>query len=121
MRLLAYTKIFQRFKCKVTQHQQLLYSLYCYFQITTLVNAKEKPIKSERTWRALVRVGQAVNLAVERFVTVGEAIAEENPDIRNDMCQACKEARLAGKSSKTTSTTMYRQSQTANLRRNEWL
>ena len=46
--------------------------------------------------RALVRVGQAVKLAVERFVTVGEAIAEENADIQQDMCDCCKEARLAG-------------------------
>ncbi|KAK2143373.1 hypothetical protein LSH36_848g00063 [Paralvinella palmiformis] len=64
--------------------------------ITTLVNAKERPIKSEKTLRALVRVGQAVNLAVERFVTVGEAIADENPEIRDDMSEACREARLAG-------------------------
>ena len=43
-----------------------------------------------------MRVGQAVNLAVERFVTVGESIAEENPEIRHDMCDACKEAKIAG-------------------------
>lgn len=60
------------------------------------MNAKERPIKSEKTLRALVRVGQAVNLAVERFVTVGEAIADENPEIRDDMSEACREARLAG-------------------------
>ena len=74
-------------------------SILCVFslQITTLVNAKEKPIKSERTLRALVRVGQAVNLAVERFVSVGESIAEENPEIQHDMCDACKEARAAGR------------------------
>ena len=60
------------------------------------MNAKERPIKSEKTLRALVRVGQAVNLAVERFVSVGEAIAEENPEIHDDMSEACKEARLAG-------------------------
>ena len=67
------------------------------FQITTLVNHKEKQKKSEKTVRALVRVGQAVNLAVERFVCVGESIAEENPEINHDMCEACKEARNAGK------------------------
>ncbi|XP_013408473.1 alpha-catulin isoform X2 [Lingula anatina] len=65
-------------------------------QITTLVNHKEKARKSEKTVRALVRVGQAVNLAVERFVTVGEAIAAENTEIKNEMCEACKEACLAG-------------------------
>ena len=65
-------------------------------QITTLVNAKEKPIRSERTLAALVRVGQAVNLAVERFVSVGEAIACDNPDIQRDMHDACRDARAAG-------------------------
>jgi len=70
-------------------------SVYC-VQITTLVNAKEKPIHSERTLTALVRVGQAVNLAVERFVAVGEAIARDNPEIQRDMCDACRDARTAG-------------------------
>jgi len=65
-------------------------------QITTLVNAKEKPIRSERTLTALVRVGQAVNLAVERFVGVGEAIARDNPEIQRDMSDACHDARAAG-------------------------
>jgi len=65
-------------------------------QITTLVNAKEKPIHSERTLTALVRVGQAVNLAVERFVAVGEAIARDNPEIQREMCDACRDARTAG-------------------------
>ena len=65
-------------------------------QITTLVNAKEKPIRSERTLNAMVRVGQAVNLAVERFVSVGEAIARDNPDIQREMCDACHDAKLAG-------------------------
>jgi len=65
-------------------------------QITTLVNAKEKPIRSERTLTALVRVGQAVNLAVERFVGVGEAIARDNPEIQRDMSDACRDARAAG-------------------------
>lgn len=46
--------------------------------------------------RAIGRVGQAVNLAVERFVTVGETIADDNPDIKQDMYDACKEARGAG-------------------------
>ena len=45
----------------------------------------------------MFRVGQAVNLAVERFVTVGETIADDNPEIKVDMYEACKEARAAGK------------------------
>ncbi|CAH1372104.1 unnamed protein product [Tenebrio molitor] len=45
---------------------------------------------------AVARVGQAVNLAVERFVTVGEAIADDYPEVRQGMYEACKEARQAG-------------------------
>ncbi|KAK6051964.1 hypothetical protein COOONC_10531, partial [Cooperia oncophora] len=49
-------------------------------QITTLVNFKEsyllngKP-KSERAIRAALKVGSAVEAAIERFVAVGETIA----------------------------------------------
>ncbi|GBM58484.1 Alpha-catulin [Araneus ventricosus] len=66
-------------------------------QITTLVNAKEKPIKSEKTLRAIVHVGQAVNFAVQKFVSVGEAIADDNCEIKSDMYEACKDARTAGR------------------------
>ncbi|GFS79570.1 alpha-catulin [Nephila pilipes] len=65
-------------------------------KITTLVNAKEKPIKSEKTLRAIVHVGQAVNFAVQKFVSVGEAIADDNCEIKSDMYEACKDARTAG-------------------------
>uniref|UniRef100_A0A1I7XHB6 PMEI domain-containing protein n=1 Tax=Heterorhabditis bacteriophora TaxID=37862 RepID=A0A1I7XHB6_HETBA len=70
------------------------------FQITTLVNFKEsyltngKP-KSERAIRAALKVGSAVEAAIERFVSVGETIADENPDIQPEMYDACHEARLA--------------------------
>ncbi|XP_038072422.1 alpha-catulin-like isoform X2 [Patiria miniata] len=66
-------------------------------QITTLVNHREKVgKKSEKTCKAIERVGQAVNLAIERFVSVGEAIGDNNADIKEDMFDACREARLAG-------------------------
>ena len=67
-------------------------------QISTLVTHRERPLCSERSLRAVARVGQAVNLAVERFVTVGETIADDNPEIKEDMYEACKEARAAGMS-----------------------
>ncbi|XP_048473599.1 alpha-catulin isoform X1 [Rhincodon typus] len=67
-------------------------------QITTLINHKEKPKKSEKTLRAIQRVGQAVSLAVGRFVTVGEAIANENEELKEEMYFACQEARRAGES-----------------------
>lgn len=50
----------------------------------------------ERTLRAIGHIGQSVNLAVERFVTVGETIADDNTEIKQDMFDACKEARSAG-------------------------
>lgn len=66
-------------------------------QITTLINHKDKPKKSERTLAAIHRVGQAVSVAVGRFVAVGEAIAAENQELKDEMGQACFEARRAGR------------------------
>ncbi|XP_069551245.1 alpha-catulin isoform X1 [Brachyistius frenatus] len=65
-------------------------------QITTLINHKDKPKKSEHTLAAIHRVGQAVSVAVGRFVAVGEAIATENQELKDEMGQACFEARRAG-------------------------
>ncbi|XP_033728819.1 alpha-catulin-like isoform X2 [Pecten maximus] len=65
-------------------------------QITTLVNHKDRPKVTDKTAKALIRVGQAVSLAVDRFVIVGQSIADDNDDIRQDMCEACEEARSAG-------------------------
>jgi len=73
----------------------------CIFQISTLINHHNEctsglSVSSARALRAVGRVGQAVNLAVDRFVTVGETIADDNPEIRDDMYESCKEARSAG-------------------------
>ncbi|KAJ1202996.1 hypothetical protein NDU88_006791 [Pleurodeles waltl] len=65
-------------------------------QITTLINHKDKPKKSDKTLQAIQRVGQAVNQAVGRFVTVGEAIANENRELKEEMNVACCEAKRAG-------------------------
>ncbi|XP_012685030.1 alpha-catulin isoform X2 [Clupea harengus] len=65
-------------------------------QITTLINHKDKPKKSEKTLCAIQRVGQAVSAAVGRFVSVGEAIATENEELKEEMGLACLEARRAG-------------------------
>ncbi|KAH8041320.1 hypothetical protein HPB51_014601 [Rhipicephalus microplus] len=64
--------------------------------ISTLVSAKDRALRSEQAVRA--RVGQAVNLAVERFVSVGEALADDNVEIKLDMYDACRSARAAGAS-----------------------
>lgn len=43
-----------------------------------------------------MKIGSAVEAAIERFVAVGETIADENVDIQPEMYDACHEARLAG-------------------------
>ncbi|XP_050691907.1 alpha-catulin-like isoform X3 [Eriocheir sinensis] len=67
-------------------------------EISTLVSSpgERGGAGCDKTARALQRVGQAVNVAVDRFVTVGETIADDNPEIKVDMYEACKEARAAG-------------------------
>ncbi|BFZ21985.1 hypothetical protein BsWGS_25024 [Bradybaena similaris] len=65
-------------------------------QITTLVNHKERTRLTDKQQRALERVGVAVSSAVDRFVSVGQSLAEENLDIKADMCLACHDARMAG-------------------------
>lgn len=60
------------------------------------MSAPDRPLKAERSRRALGRVGRAVQAAVERFVLVGETIADDNPEIKLDMYEACREARQAG-------------------------
>ncbi|XP_040337107.1 alpha-catulin [Herpailurus yagouaroundi] len=64
--------------------------------ITTLINHKDNTKKSDKTLQAIQRVGQAVNLAVGRFVKVGEAIANENWDLKEEITIACIEAKQAG-------------------------
>eukprot|EP00071_Canis_lupus_P047839 XP_022281396.1 alpha-catulin isoform X3 [Canis lupus familiaris] len=65
-------------------------------EITTLINHKDNTKKSDKTLQAIQRVGQAVNLAVGRFVKVGEAIANENWDLKEEINVACIEAKQAG-------------------------
>lgn len=72
-------------------------------QITALVSLKDNFVgtgkkRSEKTLRAALKVGSAVEAAIERFVAVGETIADENADIQPEMYDACHEARVAGSS-----------------------
>ena len=61
------------------------------------MNHREKPRLSEKTQQALERVGQAVNLAVGRFVSVGESLVEDHVELKDEMEDACREARNAGR------------------------
>ncbi|XP_039382398.1 alpha-catulin isoform X2 [Mauremys reevesii] len=85
-----------RLGCICNVHNQLDWERCNLMQITTLINHKDKPKRSDKTLQAIQRVGQAVNLAVGRFVTVGEAIANENRELKEEMSIACIEAKRAG-------------------------
>ncbi|XP_067120821.1 alpha-catulin-like isoform X1 [Centruroides vittatus] len=66
-------------------------------KIPTSTNTKEKYTRSgSKMSNAVIRVGQAIYLAVDRFVSIGEAIAEDNPEIKIDMYEVCRDARAAG-------------------------
>ena len=43
----------------------------------------------------LARLGRSICLSVEILATVGETIADENPEIRSDMLEACRDSRAA--------------------------
>ncbi|GIY11750.1 alpha-catulin [Caerostris darwini] len=58
-------------------------------------NPRERPLRGEKTLNAIVRCGQAVHLSIERFVTLGEAMADDNAEIKVDMYEACRDARAA--------------------------
>lgn len=59
-------------------------------------NPRERSLRGDKTLNAIVRCGQAVHSAVERFVTLGEALADDNVEIKVDMYEACRDARAAG-------------------------
>uniref|UniRef100_A0AC35TK90 Alpha-catulin n=1 Tax=Rhabditophanes sp. KR3021 TaxID=114890 RepID=A0AC35TK90_9BILA len=91
----------QNLEIKTKSIEQTLVPLVT--QITALVNFKENIIvngrpKSDRAMRAALKVGSAVEAAIERFVSVGESISDENPEIQPEMYDACREARCAGSS-----------------------
>ncbi|XP_050544678.1 catenin alpha isoform X1 [Daktulosphaira vitifoliae] len=65
-------------------------------QVTTLVNTKGTSRKKKgRSKRAHVLVA-AVEKATENFIEVGEQIAYENPDIKQEMLAAVEEVRKTG-------------------------
>ncbi|ALC42630.1 alpha-catenin-related [Drosophila busckii] len=57
-----------------------------------------RDIDNEQIMSTFGNIGHSLSIAVERFITIGEIIAEENVDIKADMYDAAKEARDAGKS-----------------------
>ncbi|XP_030246151.1 alpha-catulin isoform X1 [Drosophila navojoa] len=57
-----------------------------------------RDIDNEHIMSTFGNIGHSLSISVERFITIGEIIAEENTDIKVDMYEAAREARDAGKS-----------------------
>lgn len=74
-------------------------SLYCLcVQVTTVAQYRMDRAQPtvERTFRIIGRIGQSLNLAIERFATVCEMLADDSPHFKKDMFDNCKEARAEG-------------------------
>ena len=71
---------------------------YCdSLQVTTLVNQKTPSNKKKGRSKKAHVLSAAVQKATENFIIQGEEIANENPEIRNDMLDAVDEVRKTGK------------------------
>lgn len=66
------------------------------FQVTTLVNQKSPSNKKKGRSKKAHVLSAAVQKATENFIIAGETIANENPDIRNDMLDAVDEVKKTG-------------------------
>ncbi|CAB3239895.1 unnamed protein product [Arctia plantaginis] len=82
-------------------------------QISSLVSSRGEAAAGGA---AVQRVGAAVCCAVERFVAVGETIADDNPDVRHSMVLACKEARAAGLTSQRSGKVTKNHAEAATIR-----
>ena len=69
--------------------------LYWEFQVTTLVNAGGMNQQKGKSKRGAVLV-QTVEHATANFVSKGEQIANENPELRTELLAAVDEVRISG-------------------------
>ena len=76
--------------------ERVNYKLTLHLQVTTLVNTKPSNKKKGRSKKAHVLVA-AVAKATEKFIEQGEEIANETPEIKNEMLAAVDEVRKTGK------------------------
>lgn len=51
---------------------------------------------AERTFRIIGRIGQSLNLAIERVATVCETLVDDSPHFKKEMFDHCKEMRSEG-------------------------
>lgn len=69
-------------------------------QVTTLASQSDgsDPVASGKARRRhkAPKLAQALNMAVEQFITVGEKIAADNPDMEDLMMDACRNIRTVG-------------------------
>ncbi|XP_037950283.1 alpha-catulin isoform X2 [Teleopsis dalmanni] len=66
------------------------------YDAQALVEKQKNMRNDDKIW-TFARIGQTINLSVEKFIAIGEVIAQNNPDIKPDLSESCKEALNAGK------------------------
>lgn len=74
-------------------------SLYCPLtpiQVTTLVSQKGPSKKKKGRSKKAHVLSAAVQKATENFINSGEEIANENPEVRNEMLAAVDDVRKTG-------------------------
>ena len=71
------------------------------YQVTSLVNQTKKSHKKGKSKKA-PQLAKEIDLATIRLVEAGENIANDFPEIREPMLEACKEATIAGESMRNT-------------------
>ena len=70
--------------------------MYINFQVTTLVNHPKKKGSKLGKSKNAHKLAQDIEDATARLIKTGEDIAQEFPEIREEMLAACKDCRGAG-------------------------
>lgn len=68
------------------------------FKVTTLVNQPKKKGTRVGKSKNAHKLAQDIEDATVRLIKTGETIAQDFPEIRDEMLAACKDCRGAGKS-----------------------
>ena len=65
-------------------------------QVTTLASQSDDPVAPTRRRHKAPKLAQALDMAVKQFITVGEKIAGDNPDMEGLMMDACQNIHTVG-------------------------
>ena len=76
------------------------------FQVTTLVNHPKKKGSKLGKSKNAHKLAQDIEDATARLIKTGEDIAQEFPEIKEEMLAACKDCRGAGKDAICSTTTI---------------